>query len=479
MSQVRFCVITAQLIVLIFLLTHASAVFSEVTFDWVGVGNPANAADPLNEGAISNIGVVDRNFRISKFPVTNDQYAEFLNAVGASNTGGQGQIWIEAMGSDPRGGITRSGSSGSYAYAVKQNMGNKPVNLVSFLSAMRFVNWLHNGQPTGAQDASTTEAGVYTVANGVTETRAADAAYFIPTENEWYKAAYHQPVTEGGDSDSYWLYSTASNDVPTMAVANASGDISNPGANVANYGRGADWNGQDGNVTTVGSAGAGSQSFYGTADQGGNVLEWTETFFQEAPNPGCTSPPCSRVVRGGSWDNNADLMQSSFQTSFGVQFGDQRLGFRVAAPASFSINAGLNDAWYNPDTSGQGFFITVFPDLGYVSMAWFTYDTELPPMDATANLGDPGHRWLTAVGPINGNQVLMNIELTSGGIFDTATEISRTNPPGSDGTILLTFDSCSSATVEYDISSINRQGIVPIQRVANDNIALCEALNTD
>jgi len=145
----------------------------------------------------------------------------------------------------------------------------------------------------------------------------------------------------------------------------------------------------------------------------------------------------------------------------------------------FRINAGLNDAWYLPDTSGQGFFITVFPDLGYVSLAWFTYDTELPPINATANLGDPGHRWLTAVGPIDGNNVLMNVELTSGGVFDTATEITRTDPPGSDGEITLTFDSCNSGTVEYDIPSINRQGMVPIQRVAGDNIVLCEALTVD
>ena len=145
----------------------------------------------------------------------------------------------------------------------------------------------------------------------------------------------------------------------------------------------------------------------------------------------------------------------------------------------FQINAGLNDAWYNPDTSGQGFFITVFPDLGYVSLAWFTYDTDLPPIDATANLGDPGHRWLTAGGPIDGDKALMNIELTSGGIFDTTSEITRTDPPGSDGTILLTFDGCNSGTVEYDIPSINSQGVVPIQRVANDNIVLCEVLGVD
>jgi dienelactone hydrolase len=145
----------------------------------------------------------------------------------------------------------------------------------------------------------------------------------------------------------------------------------------------------------------------------------------------------------------------------------------------FQINAGLNDAWYYPDTDGQGFFITVLPDLGTVSLAWFTYDTELPDIDAFANLGDAGHRWLTALGPIDGNRAVMNIEFATGGIFDTFTEIQRTDPEGSDGTITLTFDSCNSGTVEYDIPSIDRQGIVPIQRVANDNVVLCEALKAD
>jgi len=152
----------------------------------------------------------------------------------------------------------------------------------------------------------------------------------------------------------------------------------------------------------------------------------------------------------------------------------------ILAAFPFSqMNAGLNDAWYNPETNGQGFFITVFPDLNAVSLAWFTYDTERPVEDATANLGDPGHRWLTAVGPIEGNQAIMEIEMTSGGLFDTTTLIDRTDPPGSDGTIILTFDSCNSGTVEYDITSINRQGIIPIQRVAGDNVTLCEALNSN
>ncbi len=102
-------------------------------------------------------------------------------------------------------------------------------------------------------------------------------------------------------------------------------------------------------------------------------------------------------------------------------------------------------------------------------------------MDATANLGDPGHRWFNAAGLIQegSNQVIMDIDFTSGGIFDTYTEIEHTDPPGSDGTIILTFDSCNSGTVKYDITSIDRQGIVPIRRVADDNIVICEALNAD
>lgn len=142
----------------------------------------------------------------------------------------------------------------------------------------------------------------------------------------------------------------------------------------------------------------------------------------------------------------------------------------------FVMNAGLNDAWFDPLTDGQGFFITVFPDLNFVSLAWFTYDTELPAEDASANLGDPGHRWITAGGIIEGNRAVMNITVTSGGVFDAASDVQRTDPAGSDGVITLTFDDCSSGLIEYDITAIDQQGTVPIERVAIDNVALCTAL---
>ena len=144
----------------------------------------------------------------------------------------------------------------------------------------------------------------------------------------------------------------------------------------------------------------------------------------------------------------------------------------------FVMNAGLNDAWFDPDTDGQGFFITVFPELNLISLAWFTYDTELPADDASANLGDPGHRWMTALGTIEGNRAVMNIDIASGGLFDTSTYIQHTDPSGSDGTITITFEGCSVGLVEYDITSINQQGSVPIERIVDDNVALCEALIT-
>ena len=150
---------------------------------------------------------------------------------------------------------------------------------------------------------------------------------------------------------------------------------------------------------------------------------------------------------------------------------------RQADNNPFEMNAGLNDAWFDPLTDGQGFFITVFPDLNFVSLAWFTYDTELPAEDASANLDDSGHRWITAGGIFEGNRAVMNITITSGGIFDVASEVERTDPIGSDGVITLTFDDCSSGLVEYDITAIDQQGTVPIERVAIDNVALCTALS--
>jgi hypothetical protein len=137
------------------------------------------------------------------------------------------------------------------------------------------------------------------------------------------------------------------------------------------------------------------------------------------------------------------------------------------------INAGLNDAWYNPATNGQGFFVIVFPAIESVFMAWFTYDLERPDPSVTAQLGEPGHRWLTAQGPFDGNLAVLDVYNTRGGVFDSPQPLPANEP---DGQIILQFDKCSAATVSYQIDSTASYGIVPIERIVSDNVALCEAL---
>jgi hypothetical protein len=145
---------------------------------------------------------------------------------------------------------------------------------------------------------------------------------------------------------------------------------------------------------------------------------------------------------------------------------------RDSTQADFQINAGLNDAWWNPETGGQGFFNIVFPDVQQMFLAWFTYDLERPDDSVTANLGDPGHRWLTAFGDYSGDQAVLDIEINQGGVFDSAAPAPVAN---TDGTITVEFSGCNAGTVTYDIDSVDRQGVVPIERLALDNMPLCQA----
>lgn len=145
-------------------------------------------------------------------------------------------------------------------------------------------------------------------------------------------------------------------------------------------------------------------------------------------------------------------------------------------PQNFRINAGLNDAWFNPKTAGQGFFVTVFEELGMMFLAWFTYDSERPAEEVEAVIGEPGHRWITAFGPYEGDRAVLELQINSGGTFGAAEPAPKVEI---DGTVTVEFDHCNSGSVTYDMPGTGKTGFVPIERITLDNVARCSALATE
>jgi len=278
-------------------ISFATRSAQAVTIPTVPVGNAGNAGELQIQGTF---GGVAYEYRIGTYEVTNAQYAELLNAKAASDPLA---LYSTSMGSG-LGGITRSGSSGSYSYAAIAGRGDKPVNYVSWYDSIRFANWLNNGQGNGD-----TETGAYTLlgaaptpSNGLSITRNAGATWFLPSENEWYKAAYYDP-----SDSSYFDYPTSSNTAPT-AEAPAGG------SNSANYLNAV------GDVTDVGAY-TGSDSPYGTFDQAGNVWEWNEASISGS----------FRGVRAGGWLNFSDTLEAAIRHSNLVPTNEgSGVGFRVA-----------------------------------------------------------------------------------------------------------------------------------------------------
>jgi autotransporter-associated beta strand protein len=339
---------------------------SETFVEFVHIGDPGNATDPATGGLY---GGVDYEYRIGRFEITIGQYVKFLNSVAADDPNGLYKTYY--YGGPGTIYIARSGVRGSYSYTALEPFGdvripqvgaeNRPISRLGWFEAARFANWLHNGKPAGQQDATTTEAGVYTLSNGTitgasitnrvvtyylsapstlavgdqltvsgfdgsshdvfnwlngfsvvtavtpqtvtvsktlggrlvpdivqfgearfagaSTTRAAGARFFLPNENEWYKAAYYDPTLMSGGG-GYWKFATRSNEVP--------GNVVGPAPNQANYRAGSDLRysvTQSADFTTAQDylvnvgAYSGSGSYYETYDQTGSVGEALEGWF--------------------------------------------------------------------------------------------------------------------------------------------------------------------------------------------------------
>jgi formylglycine-generating enzyme required for sulfatase activity len=303
-----------------------------VTFAWATVGHPENPNDTHGDG----YGAVDYAFRISKTEVTTEQYAEFLNHVADADPYG---LYNPSMFSEYGCQIERHGSDGSYWYTALGGRGDRPVNYVSFWSACRFVNWLHNGQITGPCTAATTEAGAYdlygyTGTDGRSITRHWEADYLLPSENEWYKAAYY-------DGSTYYNYPTGTDSVPSNNLVDP-----DPGNN-ANFHFDDDWTvGPPQYFTDVGEF-ENSPSPYGTFDQGGNVEEWTDT----VETGGIWS---RRKTRGGSCFDSDYYLRAQNSVWTQPHDGMRLVGFRVvqllepedAYSGDFNFDTRVSDADY-------------------------------------------------------------------------------------------------------------------------------------
>lgn len=309
-----------RLVVLLTLAVLSLSVASRanIIIDTVAIGDKGNAADATGYGS------VDYNYSIGKYEVTAGQYAAFLNAAAATDAYAlySTNMWDSMDGCM----IQRSGDSGSYTYSVASDYANRPVNYVSFWDACRFANWLANGQDDGD-----TETGAYTLtADGTannTITRNAGCRWAVTSENEWYKAAYYRGT---GSNTGYWLFPTSSNTAPGRDTTDASG-------NNANY-----WIGSgpypidSTKYTTVVGQFRYSESPYGTFDQGGNVLEWTDAISYQDGNY------LHRITRGGYFASDYSSLQSTLRFN-----GDGNptneyafLGFRVSQiPEPASITA--------------------------------------------------------------------------------------------------------------------------------------------
>jgi formylglycine-generating enzyme required for sulfatase activity len=223
------------------------------------------------------------------------------------------------MASDSdNGGIIQSGTSGSFSYSVKTGFENKPVTYVSFFSALRFANWVSNGAWDQNGTIGDTETGAYTLlggtpipSNATSIARNPSAKVALPSENEWYKAAYYSPT------GVYFAYPFGTNTVPTCAAPTAT-------PNTANCNEVLDL------VSDVGSY-TGSQSPFGTFDQGGNLEEWTDGIVPGSSNP---------VVRGASWADSTDYMAAGALLNQPPSSSLNTIGFRVvqlSPPASCGL----------------------------------------------------------------------------------------------------------------------------------------------
>jgi formylglycine-generating enzyme len=301
---------------------------SAVTIQWSPVGNPGNAASAIGYGAVGY------SYNIGTYDVTVNQYTEFLNSNDPTGANALG-LYPNVEGDINYNAAGLPGSK----YSAIAGDGLLPQTFVNWFSAIRFANWINNGQIPGS-----TETGAYTIGpldpNGVAKlgpfgvglpldlniARNPGATVFLPNIDEWYKAAYYDPRTtaQGGPpSDShYWLYPTTSNTAPAATDPTAA-------PNSANY-----WLPSRVHGPSDIGAYTGTTSPIGAFDMAGNVEQWNES------SPAGFGP----YQLGGGFTSTSVSMSSyvGYVESETSWYPDLFVGFRLASvpePSSILLSA--------------------------------------------------------------------------------------------------------------------------------------------
>jgi hypothetical protein len=247
----------------------------------VTIGNPGNPPDTT--GSPNLAGSVPYAYRIGKYEISEQMIDK------ANSLGGLG-ITKDTRGPD------------------------KPATSISWFEAARFVNWLNTS--TGSLPAYKFDAGgnfqlwdeMDVGYNSANQFRNSQAVYFLPSADEWYKAAFYDPV-----NGVYWDFPTGSNALP---VAVASGTAAGTAVVMQGLSAGPS------DVTQ-----AGGLSPYGTMAQGGNAWEWEETELDLLND----NPIARRGGRGGGWDAFPSSLSATLRGEGFPHIPPIGAGFRVAS----------------------------------------------------------------------------------------------------------------------------------------------------
>jgi sulfatase modifying factor 1 len=285
------------------LVKYPKTEIDNISYETVCVNNAKNNPDD------NGLGRVDYDYYIGKYNITVEQYCAFLNAVASiSDTY---NLYNKNMGTDLNiAGINRSGKPGAYTYSIMNNLGDsskRPITYITPFSIFRFANWLTNGQPIGEQNIFTTEDGSYKIINEDV-TKIYDNKkdmYYLPTQNEWYKAAYYSPNYNNTGKPGYYLYATQTDETPSNLISDA---LTN--TNVVNYVKGVNYcvtqsafyDVNQNYLTDVGLFEK-SKSYYGTYDQTGLVYNLLQPNGTNDYNKG---DPI--ISQGGFWAGGSTSM---------------------------------------------------------------------------------------------------------------------------------------------------------------------------